>query len=54
VFLDILYNYLEVMLSDAANNVGKEGRITKEKTRQLIRQLLEAPAAWLIKLQTSR
>jgi chromate reductase, NAD(P)H dehydrogenase (quinone) len=45
-------NRPEVMLSDAAHNVDPEGNLTNEQTRQLIRQLLEALAAWTIKLKT--
>ena len=44
-------NKPEVMLSDAPNNVDANGRVTNEKTRQLVRQLLEALAAWVIRLQ---
>jgi len=39
------------MLSDAANNVDAKGRVTNEKTHQLMRQLLDALATWTIKLQ---
>jgi chromate reductase len=44
-------NRPEVMLSDALHNVDSEGRVTNEQTRQLIRQLLEALAAWSIRLR---
>jgi chromate reductase, NAD(P)H dehydrogenase (quinone) len=55
VFLDMQpINHPEVMLSDAAHNVDVNGNVTNEQTRQLIGQLLEALAAWTIKLkQTS-
>jgi chromate reductase len=52
VFLDMhAINDPQVMLSDAANNVDANGRVTNEKTRQLVRQLLEALAAWTMQLQ---
>jgi chromate reductase len=52
VFLDMHpINRPEVMLSDASHNVDAEGNLTNEQTRQLIKQLLEALAAWTIKLQ---
>jgi chromate reductase, NAD(P)H dehydrogenase (quinone) len=44
-------NRPEVMLSDAIHNVDANGNVTNEQTRQLIRQLLEALAAWTIKLK---
>jgi chromate reductase, NAD(P)H dehydrogenase (quinone) len=44
-------NRPEVMLSDAAHNIDVEGNLTNEQTRQLIGQLLEALAAWTIKLK---
>ncbi|MCW3982514.1 MAG: NAD(P)H-dependent oxidoreductase [Candidatus Bathyarchaeota archaeon] len=45
-------NRPEVMLSDAAANVDTNGKVTNEYTRQLIRQLLEALAAWVFQLKT--
>jgi chromate reductase len=52
VFLDMHpINRPVVMLSDASHNVDAEGNLTNEQTRQLIKQLLEALAAWTIKLQ---
>jgi hypothetical protein len=33
------------MLANAASNIDSNGRVTNEKTRQLVRQLLEALAA---------
>lgn len=52
IFLDMKpVNKPEVMLSDAAHNVDTNGKITNEQTRQLIRQLLEALAAWTMKLK---
>jgi chromate reductase len=54
VFLNMQpVNRPEVMLSDAAHNIDADGNLTNEQTRQLIRQLLEALAAWTIKLQTT-
>lgn len=44
-------NRPEVMLSDATHNVDANGTVTNEQTRQLIRQLLEALAAWTIRLR---
>jgi chromate reductase, NAD(P)H dehydrogenase (quinone) len=44
-------NRPEVMLSDAPHNIDADGKVTNEQTRQLIRQLLEALAAWTIKLK---
>ncbi len=52
VFLDMYpINRPEVMMSDAAHNVDAEGNVTNQQTRQLIRQLLEALAAWTRKLK---
>ncbi len=39
-------NRPEVMLSDAPHNVDENGNLTNEVTLKLIRQLLEALAAW--------
>ena len=39
------------MLSEAASNVDAEGNVTNQKTLELIRQLIEALAAWTIKLK---
>jgi chromate reductase len=51
VFLNMTpINRPEVMLSDAAHNVDATGKVTNEQTRQLIRQLLEALAAWTTKI----
>ncbi len=44
-------NRPEVMLSQAANNVDVNGKLTNEETRTLIRQLLEALVAWTYKLK---
>ena len=44
-------NRPEVMLPDAPHNVDADGRVTNEQTRQLVRQLLEALAAWTIRLR---
>lgn len=43
-------NKPEVMLSDAPHNVDQDGNINNEVTLTLIRQLLEALAAWTKKL----
>ena len=52
VFLDIHpVNQPEVMLSDAADNVDANGRLTNEQTRTLIKQLIEALVAWTNKLR---
>ncbi len=54
VFLDMHpINKPEVMLSDASHYVDENGRVTNEQTRQLIKQLLEALAAWTKKMQTN-
>jgi chromate reductase len=53
VFLDMHpVNRPEVMLADAPHNVDADGNLTNEQTKQLIKQLLEALAAWTIRLQT--
>jgi chromate reductase, NAD(P)H dehydrogenase (quinone) len=44
-------NRPEVMLSQAANNVDVNGKLTNEETRTLIRQLLEALVAWTNRLK---
>ena len=44
-------NRPEVMLSDASHNIDSNGNVTNEQTRQLIRQLLEALAAWTFRLR---
>lgn len=44
-------NRPEVMLSSAQDSVDANGNVTNEQTRQLIRQLLEALAAWTIRLR---
>ena len=46
-------NRPEVMLADAGHNIDAEGKVTNEQTRQLIRQLLEALAAWTLKIKTN-
>lgn len=43
-------NRPEVMLSDAPYNIDTNGNVTNETTRKLIRQLLEALAAWTKRL----
>jgi len=44
-------NQPEVMVPSAADNVDANGRLTNEQIRILIRQLLEALAAWTIRLK---
>jgi len=39
------------MLSQAANNVDENGRLTNEETRSLIKQLIEALVAWTNRLK---
>jgi chromate reductase len=52
VFLNMQpINRPEIMLSDATHNVDSDGKVTNVQTRQLIRQLLEVLAAWVIKLE---
>jgi len=52
VFLNMQpVNRPEVMLADAPHNVDANGNVTNEQTRQLIRQLLEALAAWTVRLR---
>ena len=46
-------NQPEVMLAQAKDNVDANGRVTNEQTRKLIRRLLEALAAWTIKLKAN-
>jgi chromate reductase len=51
VFLNMYpINHPEVMLSFAGENVDKEGNLTNEETRKLIRQLLEELVRWTRKL----
>jgi chromate reductase, NAD(P)H dehydrogenase (quinone) len=47
-------NRPEIMLSDAAHNVDKDGKVTNEQTRHLIGQLLEALAEWTVRLRTKK
>jgi len=52
VFLNMYpVNQPEVMLSNAADNVDANGRLTNEQTRMLIRQLIEALVAWANRLR---
>jgi chromate reductase len=51
VFLDMHpLNRPEVMMPYAQENVDANGNLTDEKTRQLIRQLLEALVQWTKRL----
>jgi chromate reductase len=43
-------NRPEVMLSQAADNVDTNGRLTNEQTRKLIKQLIEALVTWTDRL----
>jgi chromate reductase len=52
VFLDMYpLNRPEVMMPFAEDNVDAEGNVTNEKTKQLIRELLEALVHWTRKLK---
>jgi chromate reductase, NAD(P)H dehydrogenase (quinone) len=52
VFLNMLpVNRPEVMLSQAADNIDANGKLTNEQTRALVRQLLEALVAWTTRLK---
>ncbi len=44
-------NRPEVMLSQAADNIDVNGRLTNEETRALIKQLIEALVAWTNRLK---
>ncbi len=44
-------NRPEVMLAFAQDHVGKDGNVTDEQTRQLIRELLEELVKWTLKLK---
>ncbi|HET6516161.1 MAG TPA: NAD(P)H-dependent oxidoreductase [Thermodesulfovibrionales bacterium] len=43
-------NQPEVMVANAQEKIDKEGRVTDQKTRELIRQLLENLVAWTKRL----
>ncbi len=45
-------NRPEVMLSNAAENVDADGRLTNEQTRALIKQLIEALVTWAKQTRT--
>ena len=52
VFLNMYpVNQPEVMLSNAADNIDANGRLTNEQTRMLIKQLIEALVAWTNRLK---
>jgi chromate reductase len=52
VFLNMIpVNQPEVMVSFAQEKVDKEGKVTDQKTREKIRELLEALAAWTNRLK---
>jgi chromate reductase len=52
VFLNMYpVNQPEVMLSNAADNIDANGRLTNEQTRTLIKQLIEALVAWTNRLK---
>ncbi len=52
VFLNIHpINRPEVMLSNAAENVDANGKVTNEQTRTLIKQLIEALVTWSNRLK---
>jgi chromate reductase len=45
-------NHPEVMVSFAQEKIDKDGKVTDQKTRELIRQLLESLVAWTIRLSS--
>ena len=47
-------NRPEVMLSQAADNIDVNGRLTNEETRALIKQLIEALVAWTNRLKCKK
>jgi chromate reductase len=52
VFLSMYpINYPEVIVSFAPEKIDKNGRLTDEKTREKIRELLESLIAWTTKLK---
>ena len=52
VFLSMYpINYPEVIVSFAQEKIDKDGKLTDEKTREKIRELLESLIAWTIKLK---
>ena len=52
IFLNMYpINQPEVMLSNAADNIDANGRLTNEQTRMLIKQLIEALVAWTNRLK---
>ncbi len=52
VFLNIYpINRPEVMLSNAAENIDADGKLTNEQTRMLIKQLLEVLVTWTNRLK---
>lgn len=52
VFLSMYpINYPEVIVSFAQEKIDKDGKLTDEKTRGKIRELLESLIAWTIKLK---
>jgi chromate reductase len=44
-------NRPEVMISNAADKFDKDGNLTDQKTRDMIKELLDALVVWTIKLQ---
>ena len=54
VFLNMIpLNQPEVMVAHAQEKIDKDGKLTDQKTRDLIRQLLESLVAWTIRLTRS-
>lgn len=45
-------NQPEIMVSFAKEKIDKDGKVTDQKTRELIRQLLENLVAWTIRLSS--
>jgi chromate reductase len=46
-------NQPEVMVSFAHEKIGKDGKVTDQKTRDLIRELLEGLVTWTRRLTPS-
>jgi len=52
VFLDMHpINQPEVMLANAQDNVDKQGNLTNEETKDLIKQLLKSLVSWTKKIK---
>ena len=54
VFLNMYpLNLPEVMVASAQDKIDKEGKVSDQKTREKIRELLESLVAWTNKLKGS-